>query len=250
MSGSYASQSRRGALVAFVGGAAMLAAIACSDSTGNGATAALQLSFFAPSTGTASVANLVADPAFTVITGGGHTVDLTSAAINLSAVEVHTSTGVEIENETECEHAVACDRVVGSPLTVTLSPNGSTVTLTTATIPEGTFREIELKVASIRLVGTFDGAAFDLVVPLNVKLKQEFSPPVQVGGTASASNLTVNVPVLTWLKNPDGTLIDPRQLATNATLRATLLARIQASLKAFRDDDHNGGDDDHGNTHG
>lgn len=231
--------------------AAALAVTGCSssDSTGTNANAALQLSIFTPAAVGSSASLMSTGADFTVITSGTHTLDLSSAALDLSAVEVHTATGVEIENESECEHKTACDPIVGAPITVTLAPTGSTVSVTSALVPEGTYREIELKIASVRLVGTFDGSAFDVTVPLNVKVKQEFNPPVQVGGTGTASNVTLDVPVLDWLRNADGTLVDPRELATSTTLQQQLVQRIKSSMKAFRDDDHNGGDDDHGNGH-
>ena len=220
-----------------------LAACSSSDSMVNGRSA-VTLSF-TPQGSTASADLLPTGvPASAVpITNNGHTLDLTSAALNISKVELHTAGKGEME--TECDDGHGCGAIASTPLVVTLSPTGAVVTVATAIVPAGTYREIGVKVSSVRLVGTYDTRAFDIVVPVNVEREMEFKPPVTVGGsTDAARNITIAVPLTTWLTNADGTLIDPAKLATDASLRASVAARIRASLRAFRDDNHNSRDDD------
>ena len=217
-------------LVAFTGCA--------SDSITGSARNAVTLSFAAPS-GTASASLGSNIP----ITRNGHTLDITSAALNISKVELHSTVG---QSETECNDHRDCGALSATPLVVTLGPTGAIVTVTTAIVPPGTYREIELKVASVRLVGTYDGKAFDVVVPVNVEREMEFNPPVSVGGAGDAArNITIAVPFTTWFMNADGSLVDPSRLATDATLRAYVASRVRASFHAFRDDDHDSDDDDH-----
>lgn len=228
-----------------VGALALAALTACSssDSMINGRSA-VSLSF-APQSGGAA-ADRVPSGIFAAavpITNGGNTLDLTSAELNISKVELHSVNGGDME--TECDDGKGCGSVASTPLVVTLTPTGAVVTVATAIVPAGTYREIGVKVASVRLVGTYNTKAFDVVVPVNVEREIEFKPPVTIGGASDvARNITIAVPLTAWLTNADGSLIDPSKLATDASLRATVVSRIRASLRAFRDDNRNNRDDD------
>jgi hypothetical protein len=228
-------------------GAGLVAALglsaiaACSsDSITAAGSSAVTLSFATRTSSTASFAGIP-------ITNNGHTLDITSATLNISKVELHSTKG---ETESECDDDHDCGPLASQPLVVTLSPTGALVTVNTTVVPAGTYREIEIKVGSVRLVGTYDGRAFDVVVPINVEREMEFQPPVTVGGADDpARNITIAVPFTTWFTNADGSLVDPARLATDATLRATVASRVHASFRAFRDDDHDSDDDDHEESH-
>ncbi len=230
---------RAGALLAL----ALVTLVGCSASdsmTANGRSA-VTLSF-APRAAT-SAASYSAIP----ITRNGHTLDITSATLNISKVELHSTTG---EHEMECEHDAGCGNLATTPLVVNLTPDGAAVTVSTGIVPEGTYREIELKLASVRLVGTYDGHAFDVVVPVNVEREMEFQPPVTIGGANDpARNITIAVPFTDWFTNADGSLVDPARLMTDSSLRDAVINRVRASFHAFRDDDHDMDDDDHDDEH-
>ena len=141
----------------------------------------------------------------------------------------------------------SCAQVKIGAASFDLPVDGSMVTLPADAIPAGTFREFELRVAFIRLKGTFDSKPFDVTIPANTKTEIEFATPLVV--TAGApTTITVNVNAATWLTNADGTLVDPTKIATTPSLLAAVRARIAASLRAFEDNDHDGRDDhgDHG----
>ena len=221
-----------------------LTACSSSDSLTNGRST-MSLSF-APqgASATADRAPVGVSASASPITSGGHTLDLTSAAINISKVELHTADRGDMDNN-ECDEGKGCGTVANTPLVVTLTPTGAVVTVATAIVPAGTYREIGVKVASVRLVGTYDTKAFDVVVPVNVEREMEFKPPVTIGGATDVSrNITIAVPLTTWLTNGDGTLVDPSTLATDASARAAVASRIRATLRAFRDDNRNNKDDD------
>ena len=239
---SYSTNTIRAGVAAAIA----LASLACAGSdslTANGRRS-VSLSF-APQGTSASGDRVPAGASATAvpITSGGHTLDLTSAALHFSKVELHTVDKGDVE--TECDDDHGCGAVASTPLVVNLTPTGAVVTVATALVPAGTYREIEVKIASVRLAGTYDARAFDVVIPVNVEREMEFNPPVSVGGASDVTrNITIAVPLTTWLKNADGSLIDPSRLATDASLRATVASRIRASLRAFRDDNHNNRDDD------
>lgn len=202
----------------------------------SGGASALTLSFGTPGGASRSLSG--ASGAAIPVTIGGHTLDLTGATLGVSKIELESSNGGEFEFS--CKESKGCSSLVSAPIDVDLAVNGGVVTVTGAFVPPGTYREVEVKFSSVRLRGTYDGQAFDVVLPVKVERELEFNPPLTVGG-ATAGNVTIEVPTSLWLRNPDGSLVDPRQLATNASLRDQVASRIRASLRAFRDDDR---DDD------
>jgi len=220
----------------------------CSNSTDIGANAPAQLSFTTSST-TASgvVASLVP------VTNGGHTLELTHVTLTIARAELKRSTTDGCaEDEGDDDHGGSattmedCAEVKVGTTSVDLPLNGTLVTLPANALPAGTFRELELRVASVRLQGTFDAKAFDVTLPVNARGEIEFATPLVVTD-GTPTSITVNVPVSSWLVNPDGSLVDPNAIATNSTLLATIKGRVTASFRAFEDEDHDGRDDhDHG----
>lgn len=156
------------------------------------------------------------------------------------------------------------DMAVG-PFLVDLSgatlDSGAPATLTSADLPAGTYREIKFKIhkpestepgvsanagvaemaaagASIVADGTIDGQPFTFSTPMDVEQELEGSFDL-----ASGSNLTLNVDASTWFGTSSARL-DPR----DAAVRSEIEGNIQRSFKAFKDDNHDGHDDD--SSHG
>jgi hypothetical protein len=225
-------------------------ATACSDATG-AKTSASQLGF---STGAAFGANPDAVP----ITVGGHTLSLTAATITVSRAELKPAASAVCADDSEGADADRspggsggdqnsgddCGEMKIGPVTIDLPLDGSVVTVPADAIPAGTFQELELRLAFIRLQGTFDGKAFDVTLSTPVKGEIQFATPLVVTA-GTATSVTVTVPVATWLTNSDGSLVDPSQLNTNTTLRNAVVSRIATSFHAFEDENHDG-HDDHG----
>ena len=142
-------------------------------------------------------------------------------------------------HDADSTHHEECGEVRVGPTTVDLPVDGSMVTIPGNTIPAGTFREIELRISTIRLQGTFNGQAFDVTVPVGVKAEIELDPPLAVAAGSDVS-ITVNVPVNTWFAKGNNSLIDPTKLGTDPMLLALLRMKIAASIHAFEDEDHDG----------
>jgi len=245
------SSSRAAVIVSL---AALLAA--CSDST-SASRGPAQIAF---TSGITSTANAQLVP----ITGGGHTLNVTQATLTISRVELKpTKTDVCAGDDgadgnlasfssTSDDHGDgdndACEELKAGPLSVDLPLDGGITTLPANAIPTGTFREIELRVSTARLVGTFDGAPFDVTVMVNARGEIEFGTPLVVAD-GSPTSITINVPIGGWLTNADGTLVDPSKLSSTPTLLDQVRSRIVASFRAFEDEDHDG-HDDHGGNHG
>ena len=100
----------------------------------------------------------------------------------------------------------------------------------------------ELRGASVYVEGTFNGKAFTYTGTTRAQIESRFDPPLVADG--SGINVTVAVDLTTWFKTSSGAVIDPATAnagGPNAELVSTNIAR---SFVAFRDDDHDGRDDD------
>jgi len=249
--------SRRAAVAASL--AALVLASACSDSTSANRSAS-QLAF---TSGLTSASALIIP-----VTTGGHTLDLTQATLTISRVELKPSKsnlcesdveggddnlapaagagGASLSDDKHDDDNDECPDMKVGPVSVDLPLSGGIATLPANAIPAGTFREIELKIAFVRLVGTFDGKTFDVTVPVNTRGEFEFSTPLLVAD-GTPTSVTIDVPVGGWFINSSGALIDPSTITSNATLLARVRSNIIASFHAFEDEDHDGHDDHGGN---
>lgn len=194
---------------------------ACDSSpTGADANANASLSFTAM---TSASAGQPQDP----IVIGGHTIVVSDVELRLSEIEV--------------EGDDASMEMHGTTVLVALPADGRIVTPVTATLAAGTYTELEMKVQTVRIRGTFDGNPFDVTVSVNEDLETDIQPPLVIEQTGNA-NLTVALVISNWFSTEDGSAIDLLNL--NATLEARLKSNINASFDAFEDDDRDGHDDD------
>jgi hypothetical protein len=231
-------------------------ATACSDST-SAKTSGSQLGF---TTGGALGANATAVP----ITVGGHTLNLTAASLTVSRAELKSAASMVCAGDDDAATADRgpgsgggadgnndasddCDEMKIGPTTIDLPLDGSVVTVPADAIPAGTFQQLELRLAFIRLQGTFDGKAFDVTVATPVKGEIQFATPLVVTA-GTATSITVTVPVGAWLTNADGSLVDPSQLNSNSALMGPFIGRVASSFHAFEDEDHDGHDDHGGHS--
>ena len=236
--------------------AAMTLAAACSDST-SAKTSGTQLGF---TTGAALGANADAVP----ITVNGHTLSLTAVTLTVSRAELKPAAAAVCAGDSESADAdrspggsgSSADNHSGSddcgemkigPTTIDLPLDGSVVTVPADAIPAGTFQQLELRLAFIRLQGTFDGKAFDVTVSTPVRGEIQFATPLVVAA-GTATSITVTVPVAQWLTNADGSLVDPSQLNANQSLLGQFTGRVASSFHAFEDNDHDGHDDHGGHS--
>jgi hypothetical protein len=247
--------TRWGSRPAIIGSFATIALVAaCSDST-SANRAPAQIAF------TSGIAS--ANAQLVPLSSGGHTLNVTQATLTITRVELKpTQTDVCAGDEENGDDNLApasaafddrgnddndaCEELKAGPLSVDLPLDGGITTLPANAIPAGTFREIELRVSTARIVGTFDGTPFDVTVAVNTRGEIEFATPLVVAD-GSPTSVTINVPIGAWLTNADGSLVDPSKISSNTTLLAQVRSRIVASFRAFEDEDHDGHDDHGGN---
>lgn len=180
------------------------------------------------------------------VTGGGHTVDLTNVDVVFDEVTLER---VSEDDDRDSEEDSDSDgsgkaRFRAGALTVALPLDGTSTTPLTQAIPMGSYDELEMDAAFVRLRGTYDGQPFDVTVPVNIEIETNFNPPFVVDSDDDRPNITVKIDWATWLRDANGTVIDPRRLATDASLRAAFRNRIRASFRALEDEDRDGDDED------
>lgn len=220
---------------------------ACADILSGGRTRDASLSFGVTQSG-ALVSTSSNGGGLIVITGGGHTIDLQSADVVFSEMtfegeNVESGDNDDSDADSDSDHEGNA-RFRAGAATVSLPLAGGMITPFTGEIPVGTYSRLEMDAEFLRLKGTYDGEAFDLTIPVSAELELTFSPPLEVTSSSEPVNVSVTVDVSAWFKDANGNTIDPRQLATNAALRAEFRNRVRASFKAFEDADKDGDDSD------
>ena len=230
--------------------AMVLGALAACDSLSSNGMRDASLSFnVAPAQASqATVAGASAAGGLIVVSGGGHTLDLQNADVVFSEVtfegrDVDATDDDDSDQDSDSEHAGNSKFRAGA-VTLPLPLEGGVVTPFTGQIPVGTYRGIEMDADFIRLRGTYDGQSFDVTVPVNAELELEFEPALAVTESSDPINVSVKIDVAAWLKDANGNVVDPRQLTTNATLRAEFRNRVRASFRAFEDQDRDADESD------
>lgn len=245
---------------------------ACADNTGGRLSLALSSVRPAAPVASAGLSSVGASPS--VVTAGDSTViALGNDTIILRSVEV-------VLREIELKHveAAACDAVEGNSdceefetgTTLVALPLGSTATETVVAVsaPAGMYDKLEFKIhkpessddaafiaanpnfdgVSIRVTGTYSqgGTRSDFTFTSDLDASQEvsLSPPLTVSDGQPA-NVTLRVDIANWFLNAGGTaLVDPASANAGQANESVVRGRIEASFEAFRDDNHDGHDDD------
>jgi hypothetical protein len=251
----------------------LLAAAACTDSTTGAVSLALTTSrplgaplAAAPVGGNAATPQITTAGDSTVITLGNDTIVLRSIEVVLREIELKR---VEADS---CDSVMGnddCEEFEVGPVLVTL-PLGTAATATVITVnaPPGMYDELEFEIhkpgdsddaafiaahpnfdgVSIRVTGTYSQAGtrsdFTFTSDLNAEQEMDLVPPITVSEGAP-TNVTLRVDVAGWFLNAGGTaLVDPASANKGQPNEGVVKDRIEASIDAFRDDDHDGHDDD------
>lgn len=224
---------------------ACAASFAACDSLGLNDDQRVSVSFAVP--GASTRASVLASDSFS---DGTHTINLTNVDVVMDEVTLERSelgAGVDSDGESDADSdsdGGANERLRDGPFTVALPVNGGVVTPIDKSLPSGSYEKIEMDLSSVRLRGTYDGQPFDVTVPVNVELELEFAEEFVIDDAADRLNLTINFDFANWFEVNGTSLMDPRALPTNASLRAVFTNRIRSSVKAFEDSDKDADDQD------
>jgi hypothetical protein len=244
----------------------MLAAAACSDSTTGAVSLALTTvrPVGAGSLATAPQVTTAGDS--TVIVLGSDTIILRSVELVLRQIElkaVENAACDTIADNNDCEEFETGPVLVSLPLGTT-----ATEAMVSINAPPGQYDKLQFQIqpgdsddaafiaahpgfngVSIRVTGTYSqaGTRSAFVFTSDVDAGQEIAlaPPLTVSA-GTGTNVTLRVDVATWFLNAGGTaLVDPASGNKGQANEGVVKDRIEASFDAFRDENHDGHDDDH-----
>ena len=242
--------------IAFLSGACLaLGAVAC-DSTDNGRQP-VSISFSTKAQAGAALLAATSNTAFDVtVTEGANTLVITKAELVLRELELKLSASSTCAEGTVED---SCESIELGPMKITLPVTDVVASPISTTVPAGTYHEIEFDIrrpgsdpadqqfvaanpqfnnVSIRVEGTFNGTAFVFTSQLDQEVQIDFNPPVVI--TEGSNNVTIAVDLRSWFRNSQGVLINPATANPGQPNESPVTARIQASLRAFEDDDKSG----------
>ncbi len=193
------------------------------------------------------------------LTDGLNTMVIESAELVLREIEF------ERVDAPDCDLAVeedACEDFELGPYLVALPLDGSVSQEIKAVIDTGTYDEIEFDVhkvsdgdpandeflaanpdfadISIRVMGTYNGEAFEYTSDFNEEQEIELTSPLVVTPESGAVNATLTVDMSAWFSDGLGGLLDPRTAAKGDVNEDLVEDNIRDSIEGFRDDDHDG----------
>jgi hypothetical protein len=190
---------------------------------------------------------------------GVNTLVIESAEMVLKEIEFeHVSTS-------GCDSGVSdddCEEFETGPYLVDLPLDGSVTREIGATVPPGTFDEIEFEIhspdddtpedldfrsrnpafaqISIRVTGTYNDAAFEYTTEMDSEQEIDLASPLVVTPESGPVNVTLTVDISTWFVAPGGTLVDPSTANKDQPNQELVENNIEASIEGFRDDDGDG----------
>ncbi|MFQ5747169.1 MAG: hypothetical protein ACE5HF_08130 [Gemmatimonadota bacterium] len=257
------------------------AAVACSDSagltgpaggtgagTGTGGAASVgapvTLSLAVPAS-TGRFASVTGPALFDlVLTDAGSTLTLTRVAIVMRKIELKREDHDQCDdlpNDDDCEEFESGPRLFELPLDGSVDQ-----VLSVDSVPAGRYDELEFEIhkpdddtgvdslfltqnpgfkkVSIRVEGDFDGNAFVYETDLNEEQEVPLAMPIDVMDGGGPINVTFSVDVDTWFRDAAGNLIDPATANKGGPNEQLVENNIERSIDLFKDDDHDGEDDD------
>jgi hypothetical protein len=246
-------------------------ALACSsDSTAPKGSAPVSLSFSAAASG--ATLSRSADVSV-ASTSSADVLVISTAQLVLARVELvragATCTSETASGDDDGVDDNDCAELELAPTVVDLPVTGTVVNALSVTIPEGTYSSIEAKLRPVRassdrgrgssafltahpdldgvsvlVTGTFNGVAFTYKGTVSAGIERQFASPLTVTSDKPL-NVNVNADLATWFRNgANGPVIDPSTANAGGANAQLVADNIKRSFKAFRDDDHNGHDDD------
>jgi hypothetical protein len=242
---------------------------ACSESN----TGRLSLGFASRPATSGGALSLAAAGDSAVFTFGNDTIILRSVEIVLREIELKPLEDVAgcMDSEAEGEHDDECEEIETGPMLVDVGLGGSVEHAITVDIPAGTFDQMEFKIhkpedhsaedlafiaahpdfasISLRVRGTYSAAGartdFTFTSDLDAEQEIELDPPLVVAADG-AVNVTIRFDIGRWFVNaPRTALVNPATALAGGANENLVRDNIRASIRAFRDDNHDGDDDDH-----
>lgn len=191
----------------------------------------------------------------------GRRLTLDRVALVVYDLELEGETAEECVPDDGSPNDTGCEEFARGPLLVELPLDGSVLRLLSVDVPVGVYDEFEFDIhatghdrgrhdlallqdypemarVSIRVEGTYMGDPFLFTVDYDEEQEARLSPELVIREGESVG-LTLVLDVATWFDSPQG-LVDPRQAMDDGPFEDLVEDNIEASVRAFRDDDGDG----------
>jgi hypothetical protein len=228
---------------------------ACGGDVSSPGNRPVSVSFSSQAPATAALnANVTRD---VIVTVGANALVITKAQVVLRSIKLKTTQAMTCSDDDSINDD--CDEVRLAPVLVDLPLTANGVTTLTASIPEGTYRQISFKIhkpsdddasdiafraanptfatTSMRVEGTFNGQAFVYTSDMSETTQLVFAAPVVIG--ADNKNMTVQFDLGSWF-TVNGQVINPNTANKGGINENAVKTRVRGSLRALEDDDRNG----------
>jgi len=251
--------------------AAIASIAACGDSDGpsTGGQVNFNVATKAATTAAAGSASLVTGGTPETFTDGTNTLVINQVQIVLREIELKRAEATV--NCGESSGGDACERLELGPilLDLPLGGTGGAARTFSAPVAPGTYSEIEFQIhkpshdedaafvqahpdfdgVSVKVTGTYNGAAFAFTTALDAEEEIELNPPLVTTETA-ATDLTLFVDLDRWFRDGAGSLVDPESANVGNANESLVENNIKSTLHAFEDENQDGTDDHGGDPSG
>jgi hypothetical protein len=232
----------------------------CSSDLTGGNRHPVQLSFTTNTTVAAAANRVAAD----LVVGPGDELVLQKVQLVFARLELDRAGTADcvgnVESDDDHENmGEDCEDVSRNPFLVDVPVDDALHPVINIPLADGTFSQLEAKLApartaatdfnaanpnlvgkSVRVEGTFKGTPFVFTSPVRAKLEMEFDPPLVIDATTK--NATVAIDVRKWFLTSSGDVIDPTQATPGSTGLQQIEQNIRRSFHAFEDDNERGED--------
>ena len=234
---------------------------ACGDGAGLGDNATVSLSFATGAPG-APAAGFSASVMSYPLEDGTNTLVITKAEIVLREIELKRAEYESCDSDMSNDD---CEEFEAGPVLLDMPLNGEVEQMVSIDAPVGTYDELEFEIhkvssddpqdqdfrnryaymagKSIRVEGTYNGAAFVYETDLDVEQETELATPIEVIDASTATNVTVMIDLSRWFVDGSGNLVDPGTANKGGANESLVKENIKQSMEAFEDENHDGHDD-------
>ena len=264
---------RRSAIRTAVGLATAASIAACSDS--GGPSAGGQVNFNLATKAATAPAAAIHGMSFATVgtpetfTDGTNTLVINQVQLVLREIELKRAEATV--NCGESAGGDACEELELGPVLLDLPLGGTGGATRSFSVPvsAGSYSEVEFQIhkpsndddaafvqanpdfsgVSVRVTGTYNGAAFAFTSDLEAEEEIALTPPL-VTSDAAATDLTLFVDLDRWFRDGAGGLVDPLTANAGGANESVVENNIKGTLHAFEDENEDGADDHGGDRSG
>jgi hypothetical protein len=246
--------------------AGLLLAACGSDSNGSGNQPTISFNLASHPAGAAAARMASVAAPYTITDGSGNTLTFESVQLVMREIELERADSDalcgEDDSNSDVNDSSDCEEIEFGPTIFDVPLGAGAARVMSVEVAAGSYDKLEFEIhkpsssddaafvaanpdfdgVSVRVTGTYNGAAFTYTSDLDVEQEQEFAPPLAVVDGQS-TQLTLFVDIDGWFRTETGVLLNPTTANDGQPNEGQVKSNIETSLNAFDDDDQDGIDD-------